>query len=81
MGVAATALPALLLILVGSRAAEIFTDDTAVIHAVAPLILPLATVMLSERRWASCQLVGGAWPHCVMAATGRAMLLQRSSRF
>lgn len=69
MGVAATALPAMLLILVGSRTAEIFTDDAAVIHAVAPLILPLATVMLSERRWSSCQLVGGAWPHCIMAAT------------
>ncbi|PRW45075.1 TRANSPARENT TESTA 12-like [Chlorella sorokiniana] len=56
MGIAATALPALLIILLGSRTATLFTDDAAVIHACAPLILPLATVMITNSATA---LLGG----------------------
>lgn len=50
MGIAATGLPALLIILLGSRTAALFTADAAVARACAPLIPPLATVMLSECR-------------------------------
>lgn len=65
MGFAATALPALLVMLLGSRTAALYTGDAAVIQACGPLILPLATTMLSECRWGSvgwCGLDGMGFP-------------------
>lgn len=48
MGVAVAGLPALLLMLLGKQAAALFTGDVVVLHACAPLMLPLATLMISE---------------------------------